>query len=111
MFGIFKTNKKYENVGAAQFDELMREKNSVVLDVRTPEELNDGAVPGHKMINFFDPSFQQKVAKLDKSKTYLVYCRSGNRSGNACKAMGDMGFEKLYNLEGGISAWNRFSAA
>ena len=110
MFGIFKTNKKYENVGAAQFDELMREKNSVVLDVRTPEELNDGAVPGHKMINFFDPSFQQKVAKLDKSKTYLVYCRSGNRSGNACKAMGDMGFEKLYNLEGGIFGWNQYQA-
>lgn len=111
MFGIFKTNKNYEDVDAVQFAEMMKDKNSIVIDVRAPEELSDGSVPGYKMINYFDPSFQSKIAQLDKSKTYLVYCRSGNRSGNACKAMAQMGFENLYNLKGGISAWNRFRAA
>lgn len=96
----------YKNINAEEFAELMEKKSHVVLDVRSPGELAEGSVSGHTMINFFEPDFKEMVAKLDKSKSYLVYCRSGNRSGQACTIMADMGFSDLYNLQGGIVAWN-----
>lgn len=100
----------YQNIDAAQFEELMKQEDTVVLDVRSPQELADGSISGYTMINFFDSDFASSVQQLDKSKTYLVYCRSGNRSGQACAMMSDMGFKNLYNLKGGIGAWNSHAA-
>ncbi|MEP0984899.1 rhodanese-like domain-containing protein [Ekhidna sp.] len=97
---------KYQNINAEAFAELRTKENHVVLDVRTPGELAEGSIPGYTMVNFFDPNFREEVARLDKTKTYLIYCRSGNRSGQACALMANMGFETLYNLQGGIGAWN-----
>ena len=107
MFNIFKKKPmNYKNIGAEEFSTLKDLGGHIVLDVRSPGELADGAIPGYKMINMFDPSFRTEIEKLDKSKTYLVYCRSGNRSGQTCAMMAEMGFENLYNLSGGIFAWN-----
>lgn len=83
----------------------MSAPNTVVLDVRTPEETAQEKIPGAIEINYYDPGFAQKIGKLDKTKTYLVYCRSGNRSSRACEAMQQMGFFNLYNLQGGMLAW------
>ena len=96
----------YENISPSKFKEFMKDANSVMLDVRTPEEEVEGTIPGSVLININDPSFPSEIEKLDKSKTYLVYCRSGNRSGKACGYMGSKGFDSLYNLDGGIRAWN-----
>ncbi len=96
----------FENISVEKFSELMKEDNHVILDVRSPQELAEGSIPGYTMINFFDGDFPEKIEKLDKSKAYLIYCRSGNRSGQACAMMSTKGFQKLYNLEGGIGAWN-----
>lgn len=96
----------FDNISVEKFSELMKEDNHIILDVRSPQELAEGSIPGHKMINFFDGDFPEQIEKLDKSKSYLVYCRSGNRSGQACAMMSAAGFGKLYNLEGGIGAWN-----
>lgn len=96
----------FKNISPEAFKELMAKADHVVLDVRSPQELEEGQVPGHTMINFFDPAFKNEIEQLDKAKSYLVYCRSGNRSGQACALMSNMGFDKLYNLEGGIKAWN-----
>lgn len=104
MFGFGK--KKYKDINADEFEALREKEDVVVLDVRSPAEVSQGAIPGYTMINIMSPSFRNEVEKLDKSKTYLVYCRSGNRSGQACQLMADMGFEKLYNLRGGIGAWS-----
>jgi len=106
MFGLGNKTRAYENIEVDQFSALMENKDAVVLDVRTPAEKSDGIIPGYKLINIMDPSFEEEVSKLDKDKTYLVYCRSGNRSGQACGIMADMGFKNLYNLMGGIGAWN-----
>lgn len=100
----------YENIDVNRFEKLMEEEDHVVLDVRSPQELAEGSVQGHVMINFFDPAFKSEVEKLDKSKAYLIYCRSGNRSGQACHIMSSMGFDRLYNLIGGIGAWNAHMA-
>ena len=98
----------YENIDPKRFHELMQQEETVVLDVRPESELVEGEITGHVTIDFFDPAFPDEIAKLDKSKTYLIHCRSGNRSGRTCAMMSQMGFEKLYNLTGGIQAWNQF---
>lgn len=78
--------------------------NAVLLDVRTRDEFALGALPKAKNIDFWSNDFASKIAALDKSKTYYLYCRSGNRSGKACSMMTSLGF-KAYNLDGGIGAW------
>lgn len=80
---------------------------AVIIDVRTPAELAEGSIDGHVMLNIMDPSFPQKINELPKDVPYYVYCRSGNRSGQACRYMASLGFGELYNLRGGIIAWNQ----
>jgi rhodanese-related sulfurtransferase len=78
----------------------------VLIDVRTTEEVNDGAIANSKHIDVLEQdSFKNAVQELDKSKTYYLYCRSGGRSTRAAEMMKAMGFENLYNVEGGITAW------
>ncbi len=107
MFGLFKSKaKKYQTIDVPEFKSLKGQSGTVVLDVRTSQEKVEGYITGAQQINFLSPTFKNKLAQLDKSKTYLVYCRSGSRSKRACATMGQMGFEKVYNLSGGIVAWN-----
>lgn len=96
----------FQEIDVDEFKEKMKADDAVILDVRTEAELVEGEIPGYQMINFMGADFAQQVAQLDKNKTYLIYCRSGNRSGRACEMMAGMGFTKLYNLIGGIHAWN-----
>ena len=86
-------------------DKVMAKKDVVVLDVRTPEETALGQLPGAVSIDFKSPDFQEKLSALPKDKPYLVYCRSGNRSGKAIELMKTMGFQKVYHLEGGYDAY------
>ena len=96
-----------KNIKVADAAKLLAEKKEVVvLDVRTPEEFNEGHLKGAVNINIQSPTFKEDVAKLDKSKTYLVNCAAGGRSTRACNAMGGMGFKDALNLEGGFKAWS-----
>ena len=80
----------------------------VVLDVRTPEEINDGKIISEATeIDFFSDSFDRLLGELDKDKTYLVYCKSGGRSGKTVKKMQKMGFKQAHNLLGGYSSWSK----
>lgn len=105
MFDFLKTKKNYEDVNAATFNTLMSEINGIILDVRTPAEFKQSAIDGAINIDSMGSNFAKKIEELDKSKTYFVYCRSGNRSGSACKLMGNAGFENVYNLSGGLMRW------
>ena len=97
----------YRDISVEEFKELSQKDDHVILDVRAESEYEEGKIPNHILINYFDHDFTEQIEKLDKSKNYLVYCRSGNRSGKACAEMADMGFTgDLYNLDGGINAWN-----
>ena len=107
MFGLFSRTKKYNNLNARDFKNGLESSDSLLIDVRGPNEIKQGAIPGHKMINVSKPTFKEEVRKLDKSKSYFLYCRSGMRSAHACRIMYDMGFKNLNNLRGGIMAWNR----
>ena len=81
-------------------------KNFVLLDVRTAVETKEGKITSDATeIDFYGDNFREEIRKLDKTKTYLVYCRSGKRSSSSQKIMVEEGFEKVYNILGGYLAW------
>ena len=85
---------------------LEQDKQAVILDVRTVAEINEGIIPNAIHLDIYmGRQFIDELEKLDKSKSYYVYCRSGNRSGQACSIMEQMGFENAYNLSGGMLEW------
>lgn len=99
----------FQIIKPEQFDALRKAdtNKTVVLDVRTKKEYTEGHIPGSVLLDFMSDDFEKDVAKLDKNKTYLVHCASGGRSARACKKMEKLGFKKLYNLEGGMGAWEK----
>ncbi len=82
-----------------------RPSDLVLLDVRTPAEYEQGHLEESVLINIGDPSFREKINELDRNKTYVVYCRSGRRSNRAAGIMEEMGFNEVYNVQGGLLAW------
>ena len=102
------TKTKYKAVPVEKADKLMEKKKPIVLDVRTPEEVAAGTIPGSLNYNFNAPEFKQKLSTLDKSQPYLVYCRSGNRSGKAIEIMKEMGFRRLYEMKAGFPAYAEY---
>lgn len=80
--------------------------NAVILDVRTNNEVVEGMIPNARQIDIYrGQGFLQDVEELDKAKNYYIYCRSGNRSGQACAIMNQLGFTNTYNLIGGFEEW------
>ena len=79
----------------------------VLLDVRTDAEFIEGHLKGATQLNFYEASFETSLDAMDKNIPVFIYCRSGGRSGKAAKKMKEKGFKSVYNLEGGIIAWQR----
>ena len=100
---IIKTINTVES--AEMIKKNLKNKNFVILDVRTPEEYAEGHLANATNIDFKATDFAEKVGKLDKSKTYLVYCYSGHRSASAVEIMKTQSFLTIYNLDGGITQW------
>jgi rhodanese-related sulfurtransferase len=97
----------FQNVDAGTLQKMTQENPGIVLlDVRTAQEVASGIIPGAVHIDISRPDFIEKINQLDKSKSYVVYCRSGRRSVSACNTMANEGFQQLYNLQGGILSWN-----
>lgn len=96
----------FENINAVAFQkEVEANSEAVLIDVRTADEFESGHLPNAINLNVTSHDFMERVEQLDKSKTYLVYCRSGARSFNACNLMYNAGIENVTNLQGGIIAW------
>jgi rhodanese-related sulfurtransferase len=102
-------DKILQDVGVQEAFDLIQQNQGnpdfIIVDVRTPEEFNDGHIENAVNIDFYSETFRQDLDKLDKSKVYLVYCRSGNRSGQAMDIMDELGFQEVYNLDTGIQEW------
>lgn len=99
----------FQNIDNSQFKKLMKEANTIVFDVRTPLEVAEGYIVGANAFCDINNAeeFEKALQKLDKSKNYLVYCRSGARSARACRLMEEKGFKgKIYNLAMGITGWD-----
>lgn len=72
--------------------------NDIIIDVRTPAEVAAGSIKNSINIDFRNENFKSEILKLAKNATYKLYCRSGNRSGQALQLMKDLGFKNLQNL-------------
>ena len=107
MLGILKT--KNNDITAQDAFELTTNNGSeteiVFLDVRTPEEYNEGHIEGSENIDYNSKNFQTNVGELDKNRKYIVYCHSGMRSSRAVSVMKKLGFTDIQNLSGGIRKW------
>lgn len=87
-------------------EQLENDGNSVILDVRTKAEFEEGYIPGAKQIDIYNGAeFLQQIKKLDPEKNYYLYCRSGGRSAQACMLLNSVGVKNTYNLLGGFSEW------
>lgn len=93
------------SLSASDFAAAARLQNTILLDVRTPSEFAEGHITGAVNLDLQSANFTQGVAALDASKTYAVYCRSGQRSKAAMAAMQQHGIARLFDLAGGITAW------
>jgi rhodanese-related sulfurtransferase len=97
----------YQNIGPKEFKSGYENAvDAVLIDVRRPEEIAVNKIPGAIELDFYAADFAEKVLSLDKDKTYYIYCRSGNRSGQACGLMAQNGFANTINLAGGMLAWD-----
>ena len=97
----------YQDLTPEDFKALIN-SDALIIDVRTAPETAAGIIP-NALIDFdiHQSDFDAKIEDLDPEKTYLVYCRSGVRSVYACEKMHALGFQHLYNLRGGIIAWQQ----
>ncbi len=84
---------------------IVQETDEVVLDIRTPEEFSQGVIEGAINIDFYASDFADRLDALDKDAHYVVYCRSGNRSGQARATFAKLGFTNVTEIQGGIANW------
>ncbi len=97
--------QKFITVGSAAAISVINKEDAVLIDVREPSEVQNGMI--QNAIHIPMSAINKRLSELDKYKdrAVLVYCRSGNRSGSVCRTLTSRGFEKVYNLAGGIMAW------
>lgn len=101
-------NKAGKDLNAQQAQQFIQANPSaIVLDVRTPEEYTTGHIDKAKNVNIYDATFVNKLAALDRSKTYVVHCAVGGRSRKAVAVMDSLGFLHVHHLNGGFTAWKQ----
>ena len=100
-------NKKFEILKCSDFKNKIESSDVILIDVRTPMEYSQGHIQGSVNVDFKEEKdFQNYFKNLDKSETIFLYCRSGNRSKKSAEKLIDLGFNKIYDLEGGFIEWN-----
>jgi phage shock protein E len=101
--GCSSTSASVNNLGATEFLEKAAIQDVVLIDVRTPGEFAEGNIVNALNIDVQSSSFDSQIAQLDPTKTYALYCRSGNRSGIAAEKMANAGFTNIYNATAGFT--------
>lgn len=103
------TVEGYPNLSPAEARETIGKRAAdpgfVLLDVRTAKEFGEERIQGAVMVDYKSPAFRDEIAKLDRGKSYLVYCRTGHRTEGAAKVMRELGFKNVSVLAGGITKW------
>ena len=102
--GCNTSNAQYRNVTVDEADKLLKQPETYLLDVRTPEEYADGHLEGAKLIPVGELESRLGELEAEKGKELVVYCRSGSRSAKASEILSNKGY-KVANVEGGINAW------
>ena len=96
---------EFQLLDAASAATFLAENSPTIIDVRTQEEFAAGYISGATLIDISSPGFADAISALDRSATYFVYCRSGNRSATATSKMIELGFTSVFELDGGIVSW------
>lgn len=100
MFNIFSKTTEV-NVSIDHFKEMIEKERGIVIDVRTKQEYNAGHLKiTDAQYDFLNGEFQDQIENFDKNKTYYLYCRTGNRSGQAARIMQKEGFKNVFNVGG-----------
>jgi rhodanese-related sulfurtransferase len=87
------------------FTSFISNQAPILIDVRTPEEYADAHLTNAINLDFYSKDFVAQLSELDRTKPYAIYCRSGNRTSETLRIMRDLGFTYVYDLGGGILAW------
>ena len=95
----------FGNLSPDEVADMMEREEVVLLDVRTEDEINEGKIESALELDYKGPDFADRISELDRNATYVVYCAAGGRSSRACELMAEAGFEKVYNMDGGFTAW------
>ncbi len=99
---------KIEHVDAATFKKFIDDRKSFLIDLRTDDELkNKGFIKGALQIDYFKKDAESVISKLDKKKTYLIYCAGGGRSSECAELMQKQGFTHVVDLEKGFDDWKK----
>ena len=100
------TNKaKVQLITAEEMKGILELEDAQIIDVRTKEEHQKAHIQNAQNIDFNSPTFNEDVAKLDKQKPVILYCKGGARSAKCAQILQEAGFQKIYDLEGGLSKW------
>ncbi|MEN6293255.1 MAG: rhodanese-like domain-containing protein [Methanobacterium sp.] len=103
--------KEFEEIEPKEvFTILEKHRNDpdfVILDVRTPEEYDDGHIENAYLLTFKSGSFENELGKMDKNKKYFVYCRTGRKSRKAVELMKKRGYMEAHSIIGGVDKWKR----
>ena len=100
VYGVISTQQAAEVILALQDDPQF-----VLMDIRTSPEVEAAHLSGAVAVDFHSDSFRDDLAALDRDLIYLIYCRTGNRTGTTARLMEQLGFENVYDMGGGISQW------
>jgi len=101
-------SKDIKNTTVLEVKQLLKNDPSYsLIDVRTPQEFSDGAIPTAINIDVMNDNFLSEIEKLNKKDKYIIYCRSGKRSLEAYELMTTAGFKNLQNLQGGYAAYSK----
>ncbi len=98
-------SKRFQEEAYAFIDDNKNDQNFVIIDVRTPEEYANGRIEKAINLDYYSETFRDELNQLDKSQTYLIYCKTGERSGITTDIMKDLGFGDAHDMPGGIIGW------
>src|SRR5690625_1847137 len=101
-------SQKLQVVSTEVYKEIIKDTSLTLIDVRTPEEYADGALPGAVNIDYYDEeNFHEAYDAFDRKEPIYLYCRTGNRSIKTADKLIEMGFEEIYDMEGGYMQWTK----
>ncbi len=96
------------NLSAERFKAIIaNDKNGMIIDLRTTDEIKKGFIKGSVQLDFLAKDAEKQIDKLDKNKTYYLYCAGGGRSSDAAVYMEKHDFKRVYTLEKGFSEWEK----
>ena len=98
-------NESINQMNSDELIDFIELNDAILVDVRTEDEYNSGYIENSLNIDYFSNEFSVNADKLDKNTPIILYCRSGNRSSMSANKISKLGFNEIYNLEGGILEW------